>query len=309
MLDCNNSMDIQILAHQFYEYSLSIRGYSKATIRRYRFSIAIFCKMTGISLISEITDERVRQFFFDGRTQRGWSSQTYILYRISLLVFFRWCISHGCMTHNPMEKIEVPKLEKRIPRSLTLQHALKILEVVDNFPHEFPLLRYRNHAIFATFIHAGLRKQELLNLKYTDVDLVNLTIFVRLGKGNKDRIIPISYVLGQSLKRYVTERNRMRKTCSEFFVSSNHNMGFTDSGLKRLTVAITHASGICFSVHKLRHTFATLMLEGGCDIYSLSKMMGHSDIKTTTIYLSASVEHLRSQITKHPISTSLNSIQ
>ena len=61
------------------------------------------------------------------------------------------------------------------------------------------------------------------------------------------------------------------------------------------------SSGIIFSVHKLRHTFATLMLEGGCDIYSLSKMMGHSDIKTTTIYLAASAEHLRSQMTKHPL--------
>ena len=61
------------------------------------------------------------------------------------------------------------------------------------------------------------------------------------------------------------------------------------------------ASRLKFTIHKLRHTFATLMLEGGVDIYSLSKMMGHSDIKTTTIYLSASAEHLRSQMTKHPL--------
>ena len=61
------------------------------------------------------------------------------------------------------------------------------------------------------------------------------------------------------------------------------------------------ASRLKFTIHKLRHTFATLMLEGGVDIYSLSKMMGHSDIKTTTIYLSASAELLRSQMTKHPL--------
>jgi len=78
-------------------------------------------------------------------------------------------------------------------------------------------------------------------------------------------------------------------------------MGFTESGIKRLMERINEASGIKFHVNTLRHTFATLMLKSGCDIFSLSKMMGHSDIKTTTIYLAASVHHLREQILKHPL--------
>jgi len=126
---------------------------------------------------------------------------------------------------------------------------------------------------------------------------------VRQGKGGKDRIIPISYILAQSLKKYVEERKRLNKTNPEFFSSLRNNRDFTDSGLKKLVEQVTKTSGIEFTVHKLRHTFATLMLEGGCDIYSLSKMMGHSDIKTTTIYLAASAEHLRLQMTKHPLNT------
>jgi len=78
-------------------------------------------------------------------------------------------------------------------------------------------------------------------------------------------------------------------------------VGFTDTGMKRLVEKMNAASGIKFSAHKLRHSFATMMLEGGCDIYSLSRMMGHSDIKTTTIYLAATAEHLRDQIGKHPM--------
>lgn len=149
---------------------------------------------------------------------------------------------------------------------------------------------------------AGIRKKELLNLKYTDVDVENLSIFIRQGKGSKDRIIPINYRLAETLQKYLEVRKKANKTCPEFFASYHMNMKFTESGLKRLIERINAASGIKFTIHKLRHTFATLMLEGGCDIYSLSKMMGHSDIKTTTIYLAASVNHLRDQILKHPLS-------
>lgn len=191
--------------------------------------------------------------------------------------------------------------KKKLPPKLTKQTTLKLLEIVHNYPYEYKFLRYRNHAIFATFVFAGLRKQELLNLKFADVDIENLTIFIRQGKGGKDRIVPINFTLAEILRRYCDERKRLHKTNPEFFSSLRGNIGFTDNGLKKLVEQIRIASGIVFTVHKLRHTFATLMLEGGCDIYSLSKMMGHSDIKTTTIYLAASAEHLRAQMIKHPL--------
>lgn len=140
-----------------------------------------------------------------------------------------------------------------------------------------------------------------MNLTLTDIDIQNLTILVRQGKGSKDRILPMSPTLALTLKRYLEERKKLKKTCMEFICSLNLNMGYTSHGLRNLVVQMKNASGLEFGIHKLRHTFATLMLEGGCDIYSLSKMMGHSDIKTTTIYLSASAEHLRSQMIKHPL--------
>ena len=294
-------MDIYLLCERFCDHSVSILGHSAATVRRYRHVIRAFIRFTGISELGGVTDEKVRWLFYYGRTERKWSVQTYIVYRLSLLVFFRWCIKQGYMTHNPIDAIEVPKGEKRLPKKLTKQDALRLLEIVYNYPYDSKFLRYRNHAIFATFIFAGLRKQELLNLKYADVDIENLSIFVRQGKGSKDRIVPISYTLAQSLKRYLNARQQFNRTCPEFFASSNRNVGYTDNGLKWLVKRVNAASGVKFTVHKLRHTFATLMLEGGCDIYSLSKMMGHSDIKTTTIYLSASAEHLRAQMVKHPM--------
>lgn len=294
-------MDIGILSQKFCDYSLSIRGYSSHTTRRYKYVISCYCKFANVSETNQITDDNVRTLFYFGRTERKWSVNTFIVYRKTLLVFFRWCMKQGYLEKNPIIDIEVPRLENRLPVKLNKQRALKLLEIVYNYPYEYRFLRYRNHAIFSTFVFTGLRKQELLNLNVTDIDLDNLTIFVRQGKGRKDRIVPINYTLAQSLKQYQDERKRLKKTNPEFFSSLRTNTGFTENGLKKLVEQVRESSGIVFSVHKLRHTFATLMLEGGCDIYSLSKMMGHSDIKTTTIYLSASAEHLRSQMTKHPL--------
>lgn len=294
-------MDIEILAQKFYEHSTFIRGFSKDTIRRYKYVIGLYCRHSGIRTIEEVSEANVRALFLYGRIDRRWSTNTYIIFHKSLVVFFRWCQKQGYLEHNVAELIEKPKLEKRLPPKLTKQDALKLLEVVYNYPWFKPFLRYRNHAIFSMFIYAGLRKEEVLRLKYTDVDIENLSIFVRQGKGNKDRIVPMSFTLAQSLKQYLEHRKKQGKTCPEFFTSLTTNVGLSDNGLKLVIDNIRDASGIKFTAHKLRHTFATLMLEGGCDIYSLSQMMGHSDIKTTTIYLYASAEHLRSQITKHPL--------
>ncbi len=298
-------MTIELLLEEFCHYAHYIRGVSKETIRRYREKVSFFFKNTNINDIGEVTEKMVLQFFLNGRVKRQWKAQTYRTYHMTLVVFFRWCVKNQYLDKNHAQDIEVPRLEKSLPKKLKKQDAMKLLEIAYNYPYTHKNLKYRNHAIFSLFLFAGLRKSELLNLKYADLDIENLSIFVRQGKGNKDRVIPMTFTLAKSLNRYLTDRKKQNKICPEFFVCSNRNRGLSASGLKELVLKLREASGITFNLHQLRHTFATLMLEGGCDIYSLSKMMGHSDIKTTTIYLSASVEHLREQIVKHPLNTEL----
>ena len=296
-------MKISLLLQEFCDYSQYIRGYAVTTIGRYRRVILLFCKYAGIEDIEEINENNVKGFFFHGRTAKNWSSNTFVCYHKTLVVFFRWCVKEGHLVANLAQDIETPKIEKKLPPKLTRQQALRLLEVVYNYPYQYRFLRYRNHAIFATFLFTGIRRKELLNLKYTDVDFENLTLYIRQGKGNKDRIVPINYKLASILQKYSQERSRLNKTCPEFFTSLNRNMGFKQIGLRRLVEQVRKVSGISFNVHRLRHTFATLMLEGGCDIYSLSRIMGHSDIKTTTIYLAASGVHLRKQISKNILSS------
>jgi len=225
------------------------------TIKRYADAIHLLSRIAAITTIDQVSEENLRAFFYGGRIERKWSVNTYMMYHKSLLVFFRWCVKQGYMATNPIVEIEVPKLEKRLPPKLTKQDALHLLELVYNYPYDYKFLRYRNHAIFSMFIFAGLRKQELINLKYTDIDVDNLSIFVRQGKGNRDRIIPMSFTLAQSLKKYQDERKRLGKTNPEFFSSLRANVGFTENGLKKLVEQIRPAFGTYFSIHKLRQIF------------------------------------------------------
>jgi len=296
-------MPITDLLEEFCHYAHYIRGVSEQTNKRYREKVSFFVRSSHIATAQDITEKKALQFFLNGRMHRNWSTATYRTYHITLLVFFRFLVKKGLLDTNYMKDIEVPRKEKRIPKGLTKQDALKILEASFNYPYTQRKLKYRNHAIFSLFLFVGLRKSELLNIKCADIDIENLTIFVRQGKGKKDRIIPMSYTLAQSLRRYEKDRRKYKSTCSEFFVCSNRDRAFGDMGIKELVKIIRKTTKIHFTLHQLRHTFATLMLEGGCDIYSLSKMMGHSDIKTTTIYLSASAEHLRHQVVKHPLNS------
>lgn len=294
-------MQLLMLMERFCEDASYMKGYTAATLKRYRAGIRLFSKLMQVDDTAAVTPEVVRRFFFDGRSTRHWSASTFITYRKTLQVFFRWCMKQHHLTFNPIDDIEKPRLEKRIPAKLTREEAERLLELVDNYPWGDPYLRHRNHALFATFILAGLRKQELLNLKLTDIDLASSTLYVRQGKGRKDRLVPLCRRLVDLLQRYLSERQKTRRTCPELFASSSRNQGIGENGFKYLLKLVVAAFGKKFGAHKLRHTFATLMLEGGCDIFSLSQMMGHSDIKTTTIYLSASNQHLRAQMGKHPL--------
>jgi site-specific recombinase XerD len=294
-------MNMKILSRKFCDYATYFRGFKKNTILRYTRAVNYLCEHTKVEELEEINTEMIRNFFYHGRIEKKWQANTFLIYHKSLKSFFEWCVKEKLLTTSPLIDIDKPKLDKKIPPKLTKQQAMKILEVAYNYPYKYRFLRARNHAILSTFIFSGVRKQELINLNYTDIDLQNLSLFVRQGKGGKDRIIPICYTLADSLQRYLTERKRLKRTCPGFFTSLFKNMGLTINGLNKMFKEIVPATGLKFSPHKLRHTFATLMLEGGADIFSVSKMMGHSDIKTTTIYLAASAEHLRGEMMKHPM--------
>lgn len=294
-------MDIEIALAQYIQSLQFLKKHSAYSMRRIRQEILFLKHTTNVSDVSALTEAVMHDYFLFGNIKNNWQPSTVNIKHITYKCFFNWCISRGYMVSNPMSGIPKPKKDKKIPPKLTKQQALRILDVAYNMPYRVKFLRYRNHAMLAICLYAGLRRMEMLSLKYADVDVQNLTIFIRCGKGRKDRMIPMSHTLADILGEYIKQRAKLNIEAPEFFVTRDGTNRIEIFSFTWFMKRFQRISGIKFSLHKLRHTFATLMLEGGCDIYSLSKMMGHSDIQTTTVYLAATVEHLRSHIEKHPL--------
>lgn len=295
-------MNIQELHEQFCEYQIAFKGYSNLTIQGYKASLKIFriC-YPNIDSIEQITEQEVQKFFYWGRTERKWSPTTFITYHKRLKVFFDYSISNGFVLKNLFDHIDKPRLPHRLPKAISKQQAQKVLDVALYKSAQTPFTLLRNHATYGLFLFAGLRKCEVLALSVDDVDLKNNRLSIRQSKGNKDRVVPISSTLHKILNRYIISRNNNNYFCKSFLVSSNTDKALTEHGLKHTQDNMLELVDFHFYFHQLRHTFATLMLEGGCNIYTLSKMLGHNDIKTTTIYLSASNELMLSEVYKHPL--------
>ena len=294
--------DPGLVVQQFLQEGEHLRGYSRATLKTYRNIVSIYHDYAKLSSIQEATTETVRNFVIYGRRDCGWKPATTRGYVKVLRVYFEWCIKRGFLAENPALDIELPRKEKRVRRNLSDEESDRLLETVYNFPWPNDYLRYRNYAIFATYIFAGLRKTELLNLNFMDVDFTAMTIFVRQGKGSKDRMIPMDYTLAQILKRYVTERQKRAMTAPAFFVSSTKGGRMSVMALEHIVRQMRKASGIYFTLHQLRHTFATQLLRNGCNLKALQTLMGHANIETTLIYLEGIVDHLQPEIAKHPMS-------
>ena len=296
-------IEILKLHERFCQHSLVFKGNTPRTIYWFKTDIKWFLKFANdIEKIEELTRHRIEDWILHGKLERNWSAQTIKLRLQSTSLFLKWCVQQDYIKENPCDKIPKPKLPKTIPKHLTADEAERVMVWTINYPYGFKYEGARAVGIMGTFLYTGIRKGELMNLKMEDIDIQDRTLYVRNGKCAKDRLIPLHSTLIVYLEQYLKERKQMKKCCPYFFTSLRQDTQMGEPVIKRLFDKIQKKSKIKFYPHLLRHTFATLMLEGGCNLYALSRMMGHSDIKTTTIYLGATKSHLEDQIGKHPMS-------
>lgn len=296
-----NRHSVSYLLDRFLGHCLHFRNYSEGTIRSYRDAFKMLFRFTPIDSITDVNRELMEDFLYHGRTERKWSSVTYHSYFKRFNVFYKWCVQNGKMEENPLEGIEKPRLEKRLPKRLTEQESEFVLEAAYHMRYGYRFERFRNRAIVASMLFAGLRKSEVLNLQLRNVDFENRTIHIIQSKGKKDRVIPMCSRLHIILKDYVQERKRLKRESLQFFTGVQEYRLFGSKGINNLFAKLRKVTKLDFSAHTLRHSFATLMLEGGCDIYTLSQLMGHNKITTTTIYLQCTTKQKQKAIELHAL--------
>ena len=205
--------------------------------------------------------------------------------------FYSFLVLNEYIKVNPAENISIPKLPKKLPNYLTIDEINKLLdiELVDCYS-------YRNKAMFETLYATGLRISELVNLRFSNIDLNNNIIRV-MGKGSKERMVPLNDSATKYLTIYINEyRNEiLRLTQSDYLFISNAKKPITRQGFFKIVKKECKRAGINKDVspHVLRHSFATHLLENGADLRVVQELLGHSDVATTQLYTHITKKRLK----------------
>jgi len=281
---------------------LLAHGYSPATVRSRRFELAALCSFLGGLGIFDVADvsfsalESYQRHQFHHRKADGtplsFRTQSHRLVAVKLL--FSWLARQGRLAFDPAAGIELPKVERRLPEStLTAEEV----EAVLAGPDVSTPLGLRDRAVLEVFYSSALRRSELIGLRISDMDGARGTVFVRHGKGGKDRYVPIGERALAWARRYVEEvRPSLAKypDAGVLFLSASGEP-LCAEWLSRTVRAYVKAGAPAKkgSCHLFRHTAATLMLDGGADVRYVAEYLGHDKLESTKIYTRVSVEKLR----------------
>ena len=259
----------------------TIDGKSQNTTINYKSDLRIleaYCESKQIGL-SNMTQNDFNEFkdylMTQHLTSEGKLFSTSSINRIIITIkeFYKYMVYIKAVVQNPTLDLRCNKLPKRLPKYFTLKEVKRLLQSLEETGHE------RDTAIIQLFLSVGLRLSEMANLKVKDIHGNQLRV---IGKGNKERVVALNNTVLTSINEYM--KTRKDSTCEALFLSSR-DRGISLSSIKLLVKQSLTTSGIpIMSVHKLRHTAATLMLEAGVDIRIIQEILGHENIATTTIY-------------------------
>lgn len=249
--------------------------------------------------MEDLEAKLIQDYLSWGRIERKWKPGNCANARGAMKAFCAWLVEKRMKDKNPVAEIPSPRMDKPLPKSVKKIDALRILETAFEIGRS-AFLNERNRLFMALMIFAGLRLSEVPKLRLEDIDLEENALFIRHGKGAKDRVVPLSSTLRYYIDEYLARRG-CRPEPEALLLAECRKRGIAVFQILNVIAKIRSITGLKFSAHQLRHTFATLLLEGGADLFALSKLMGHAMIKTTTIYLSTNVRVLQKEILKHPL--------
>lgn len=292
------------LVAEFLTYLRAERDASPLTIRNYGTDIAAFRSWHEEKSKQPCDWERVDQFRLRGYlvhlTERHFDRATIHLKMSALRSFFKWLVRMQRVKQNPLIGLTLPKKARRLPKFLTVHqiNALLNAPLADKDPKN-ALAVWRDKAILEVFYSAGLRIHELVQLNDDSVDLLGEIVRVR-GKGKKERLSPLGGPAVETLQKYLELRGRSAR--GPLFVN-RFGGRMTARSVQRMLKKYLLAAGLDPSLtpHKLRHSFATHMLDAGADLRSVQELLGHANLSTTQIYTHITPERLKRVYEKaHP---------
>lgn len=245
--------------------------------------------------LSYLSRDRARQPNSD-KTGYGLNASTRARKVATLRSFFNYLTQKAhLLEENPIRELDSPKLKKTLPKYLTLDESMELLENVDGGNKE------RDYCILTIFLNCGLRISELIGLNITDIQGDALRV---LGKGNKVRIVYLNDACKAALDRYLAVRRPISGRDQNALFLSSRNQRISRSNVHALVKRHLSQAGLDssqYSSHKLRHTAATLMLQNGVDVKAVQEVLGHEHLNTTEIYTHIDNEALRVAARANPL--------
>lgn len=269
-----------------YKYYCLARGYTKKTVKNkgqeYRQLKEYLVNQRTITGLENITQHDLKAYIRQKQIA-GVQPSSIVSMAKQVIAFFNWCIKEEYLENNPMDKVVLPKVPKKVLQGYTPEEVQRMIDAWSNRT----FLECRNKAIIAMMADCGLRSMEIRGLLTKEVQDTSILVH---GKGNKDRMVFISPHLKKILIKY--ERLRKQYFEKELVHSENYFVSYLGYGISHPVIHnLVKESGRRANVedahpHKFRHFYATQALSAGnLDVYSLSQLLGHSDISTTQAYL------------------------
>lgn len=281
------SIRFKNILRKYQDYLDIEKGHSPVTTSSKIRAIRRLLKASQTEHPIQLTEEVIRELFYRESKANDWSASCYCNYWSYLRCFFNWLILRGYIDipYNPIERLARPKRPKLLPRRLTKDQLQQLFCECCTYPWRHQIERARNVAILATFIYTGIRINELLNILVMDVSRDKRSLLIRKGKGNKSRMVRIPTELKRFMDDYEVHLRRLGVRSEYYFSTVRKSTQMTHKDIYRIKDKLVKATGIPFTPHMLRHTFASISLERGISIAEISCAMGHESILHTQGYL------------------------
>ncbi|MCR5114946.1 MAG: site-specific tyrosine recombinase XerD [Bacteroidales bacterium] len=281
---------------RFRQHLLLEKSLSAKTADAYLHDVGLLDNFLGDKLLedADINDLQAFVKHLQADLQAEPTSQARIV--SGLRAFYRFLVIEGTIDSNPAQLLDSPKLGRRLPTVLTVPEVEAIINAVDLSEPE----GHRNRAIIEVMYGCGLRVSEVVTLRLSELHFDESYIRV-VGKGDKERIVPIGLKAQQALTQYIEGRRRqlkIKKGCADWVFLNRRGGQLSRVSMFNIVKALAREAGITktISPHTFRHSFATHLVEGGADLRAVQEMLGHESITTTEIYAHLDREYLQSTI-------------